>query len=115
VGPLGDCLQECKYVCVYATDCSRSQDDMCADRGRTDIFSLRVIVKVGSLWILEMTRKKTYFACRHCKKPANRKEMNLYECLNCKKMVDTIITHAFSVNFADCTGNCLIDVIGEHA
>ena len=41
--------------------------------------------------------------------------MSLYECYNCKKMVETIITHAFSVTFADCTANCVIDVIGEHA
>ena len=68
-----------------------------------------------SLWVLEMHKKKTYFACRHCKKPTIKKEMNLYECYHCRRMVETIITHAFSVTFADCTANCPIDVIVEHA
>jgi len=41
--------------------------------------------------------------------------MGLYECLHCKKIVDTLITHALSVNFGDFTGSTNIDVIGEHA
>lgn len=42
--------------------------------------------------------------------------MGLYECVHhCKKIVETISTHALSVSFADCTGSVSIDVIGEHA
>lgn len=41
--------------------------------------------------------------------------MGLYECVHCKKIVETISTHALSVTFADFTGSCNIDVIGEHA
>ena len=35
--------------------------------------------------------------------------------MHCKKIVDTISTHALSVTFADFTGSTSIDVIGEHA
>jgi hypothetical protein len=38
--------------------------------------------------------------------------MGLYECLHCKRMIDTITTHALSVTFADFTGSIDIDVIG---
>jgi hypothetical protein len=41
--------------------------------------------------------------------------MGLYECLHCKKIVETNITHTLSVTFADFTSSCPIDVIGEHA
>ena len=68
-----------------------------------------------SLWTLDIARKKSYQACRNCKRPADKKEMGLYECMHCKKIVDTISTHALSVTFADFTGSTSIDVIGEHA
>jgi hypothetical protein len=70
---------------------------------------------IYSVWALDITRKKSYQACKNCKRPAERKEMNLFECIYCKKIVDTILTHALCVNFADFTGSCSIDVIGEHA
>jgi len=35
--------------------------------------------------------------------------------MHCKKIVETLITHALSVNFGDFTGSVNIDVIGEHA
>ena len=68
-----------------------------------------------SVWALDIARKKSYQACRNCKKPAERKEMNLYECASCKRMVETILIHALCVTFADFTGSTSIDVIGEHA
>jgi hypothetical protein len=60
-------------------------------------------------------RKKSYQACKSCKRPTEKKEMGLFECMHCKKIVETLITHALSVNFADFTGSVNIDVIGEHA
>ena len=38
--------------------------------------------------------------------------MGFFECIHCKKMVDTIITHALSVTLSDFTGSIDIDVIG---
>lgn len=41
--------------------------------------------------------------------------MGLFQCSNCKKMVEVILTFTLSVTFTDSTGSCMIDVIGEHA
>ncbi len=65
-----------------------------------------------SVWTLDVVRKKSYQACKNCKRPADRKQMGLFECVHCKKMVDTIMTHTLSVTFADCTASTNIDVIG---
>ena len=65
---------------------------------------------------MEISRKKSYYACKTCKKPTEKKEMSgLFFCIHCKRMVDVLLTLTLSVTFTDSTGSCMIDVIGEHA
>ena len=64
---------------------------------------------------MEIAKKKAYYACKTCKKPTQKKEMGLFQCSQCKKMVEVILTFTLSVTFTDYTGSCMIDVIGEHA
>ena len=64
---------------------------------------------------MEVSKKKFYNACKICKKITESREMGMYECHNCRKMVDVILTYTLSVTFTDSTGSIIIDVLGEHA
>lgn len=68
-----------------------------------------------SCWILDIGKKKFYYACKLCKKQTDKKDSGVFYCPNCRKNVDSFYCHTLNVNFADCTSNINIDVIGEHA
>jgi hypothetical protein len=62
-------LQEHIDVCFHSAAHSWAQDYSQEDWWWSYLFIRWVIVCLFSCWIMEISRKKSYYACKTCKKP----------------------------------------------